>query len=192
MTKENLRRKIGHLIIILVLLLAYVAVPRILNITLATIMSYILLIATEKRSFRRYIGIRRNRSFAVWFFPLAFEMAVQIFWNIPLAYVFIALVAGLGDTIAYLVGRSWQINFWSIFEKSKTIAGAVAMWIVIVLGGLSMLWFMEPALLSFGMAFKLIIIGGALAYVEFVMEKGLDNVFLPFAAGLLWFLTMNV
>jgi phytol kinase len=113
-------------------------------------------------------------------FPAGLLLAVMLGWNHPRAIAYAALVLGVADPAAALVGKQGQGVSWSVIGGHKTLAGSLAFAAVTVGIGLLMG-------LGTGDVRILAVVGAALvlALVEGSLGYGLDNLPVPAVGSLL-------
>ena len=113
-------------------------------------------------------------------FPAGLLLAVMLGWNHPGAIAYAALVLGVADPAAALVGKRGQGVSWSVIGGHKSLAGSLAFAAVTVGIGLLMG-------LGTGDVRILAVLGAALvlALVEGSLGYGLDNLPLPAIGSLL-------
>ena len=113
-------------------------------------------------------------------FPAGLLLAVMLGWNHPGAIAYAALVLGVADPAAALVGKRAEGVSWSVFGGHKTLAGSLAFAAVAVGVGLLMR-------LATGDVRIPAVVGAALvlALVEGSLGYGLDNLPVPAVGSLL-------
>jgi len=112
------------------------------------------------------------------FLPLGVALAALLFLPHDLAaFQFGVLVMGISDALAGFVGERFGKHSISLFKNKKSIKGSLAF--LISTGILTFLFLPE-----FG--YQLLLIPLTLTFTEFLLIYGLDNLFLPIVAGLLF------
>ena len=124
-------------------------------------------------------GIKRVTVGAL-IFPAGLLLAVMFAWNHPAAIAYAALVLGVADPAAALVGKRGDGVSWPVIGGHKTLAGSLAFAAVAVGIGLVMG-------LGTGDVRILAVVGAALvlALVEGSLGYGLDNLPVPAVGSLL-------
>jgi phytol kinase len=117
-------------------------------------------------------------------FPIGLVVAVLFGWGHPAAIAYAALVLGVADPAAALIGKRLDGLGWSVIGGHKTLAGSATFALVTVAIGL---------LIGIGVGDVrvLAVLGAAvvLAAIEGSLGYGLDNVPVPAAAsvlGIMW------
>jgi len=117
-------------------------------------------------------------------FPAGLLLAVLVGWHHPGAIAYAALVLGLADPAAALVGARLTGARWAVLGGHKTLGGSIAFYIVAVAIGV-----------LFGVAtgghqlFGALAAGAVLATIEGGLGYGLDNLPVPAVAsalGIIW------
>src|SRR5438046_4261610 len=113
-------------------------------------------------------------------FPAGLLLAVVVGWNHPGAIAYAALVLGVADPAAALVGKRGQGVSWPVIGGHKTLAGSLTFAAVTVGIGLAMSLAAGdlPILSVLGPAAVLALVDGSLGY-------GLDNIPVPAVGSLL-------
>jgi phytol kinase len=120
-------------------------------------------------------------------FPIGLLLAVLLGWNHPGAIAYAALVLGVADPAAALVGKRLEGVGWPVIGGHKSLAGTLAFALVTVAIGL-----------LFGVGVGdvrfLAVLGSAavLASIEGSLGYGLDNVPVPGVASLLGILWLGL
>jgi dolichol kinase len=117
-------------------------------------------------------------------FPAGLLLAVLVGWHHPGAIAYAALVLGLSDPAAALIGSRAKGAGWSVLGGHKTIAGTVAFVVITFAIGVLMG-------VAIGRSQLLLAIGAAavLATMEGSIGYGLDNLPVPAVAsalGIIW------
>lgn len=145
-----------------------------------------LLFSKRRRILNSVHGIKKESIGALLFAPSLVLTAV-IFWPInPAIFQGSALILGLSDGLAGVVGAKYGKKKYNI-TGDKTIEGSLVFFFITVLILLGILYTSSLALNFYGVLF---VIGGALllAIVEGMSGKGWDNLFIPIvAAGVIYF-----
>jgi phytol kinase len=143
-----------------------------------------LLVWTRARHLLRSVhGIHRTTVGAL-IFPVGLLLAVLFGWGHPGAIAFAALVLGIADPVAALVGKRLKGFGWPVVGGEKTLVGTLSFALVAVVIGL---------LIGVGVGDVrwLAVLGAAavLAAIEGSLGYGLDNVPVPAVAsvlGIVW------
>ena len=113
-------------------------------------------------------------------FPIGLLLAVLVGWGHPGAIAYAALVLGIADPTAALIGKRLKRVGWPVLGGHKTLAGALSFAMVSVAIGV---------LIGIGVGdVRLLAILGAaavLASIEGTLGYGLDNVPVPLVASAL-------
>ena len=152
-------------------------------VTLAILFTVVLFVTRERNMLRSIHAIDRASAGAL-VFPAGLLLAVVVGWRHPAAIAYAALVLGLADPAAALVGaRAKQVG-WGVLGGHKTIAGSVTFGVVTFAVGMAL-----------GVAtggphlFAVIAVAAVLTMVEGSIGYGLDNLFVPALAsalGIIW------
>lgn len=152
-------------------------------VVLAGLFTGVLFVTHERRMLRSIHAIDRA-SVGALVFPAGLLLAILVGWHHVSAIAYAALVLGLADPAAALVGARVKSVGWAVPGGRKTLAGSVAFGVVaaaigVLIGGVVG----EPRVLAaFAAAALLSAIEGSLGY-------GLDNLPLPAVAsvlGIIW------
>jgi len=139
-----------------------------------------LLTWTRARGLLRSVHGIDRASVGALVFPIGLVVAVLFGWGHPAAIAYAALVLGVADPAAALIGKRLAGAGWPVIGGHKTLAGSVTFALVTVAIGL---------LIGIGVGdvHLLAVLGAALvlAAIEGSLGYGLDNIPVPAAASLL-------
>jgi dolichol kinase len=139
-----------------------------------------LLTWTRARGLLRSVHGIDRASVGALVFPIGLVVAVLFGWGHPAAIAYAALVLGLADPAAALIGKRLAGAGWPVIGGHKTLAGSATFALVTVAIGL---------LIGIGVGdvHVLAVLGAALvlAAIEGSLGYGLDNIPVPAAASLL-------
>lgn len=115
-------------------------------------------------------------------------MATALIFPSPYVYALAVINLGVADGLAAVFGMRFGRKQYDVFGSTKTIAGLITSFTVVIITGL-IFWLVvadyrpQPLLLIN----HLIATAAVVAGLEFVSFKGLDNLTIPLATGLLYF-----
>lgn len=179
-------RKISHLLsgLISAILPFLVSLQDIVLIGLVILLILLLSQKTEKLAGIHNIN---KKSFGAIFFPIGLVMTALIFWEYePLLFTSSALVLGLSDGLAALVGHKYGKH--KIF-KDKTAEGSLAFL------SISSIIIITSLVFIFDVPFKIALLNSfwvsfLLMGIELYSWKGTDNLLLPVATAFVLFLIL--
>lgn len=144
---------------------------------------FLLLVLSKRKNLLNSIHKINDESMGALFFAPSLTLAAIIFWPTnPLIFQGSALVLGLSDGIAGIVGTRYGRREYNITGR-KTMEGSLVFFIVTILILLSILYISEASLtMNKGALF---VFGGSLllTIVEAAFGKGWDNLFIPIVTG---------
>ena len=152
-------------------------------IALAVLFTAVLALTRGRNMLRSVHAIDRTSAGAL-VFPAGLLLAVLVGWHHPGAIAYGALVLGLADPAAALVGARSKGVGWVVVGGHKTIAGSAAFYIVAVAAGVLV-----------GVAaggphwFAVVAAAAVLTAIEGSIGYGLDNLPVPAVAsalGIIW------
>jgi phytol kinase len=122
------------------------------------------------------------------YFPLGMGFAALFFWGTPVIFSGAALLFAIPDGISGYIGKHFGHHAYSI-TGTKTVEGSVAFFASALMVFLAwiILFNLEPDNI---LILKGIVLALFLTIIKGTLGKGLDNLFLPVAAG--WFLLLFI
>jgi len=178
-----LTRKVAHIGggILSSLLPYFVTLPE--AIFIGGIFSLILIWTRRKHLLNSVHQIEEKNMGAV-LFPIGLTISACLFWKTnPLIYQGSALLMGLSDGFAGLIGRRFGKLFYS-FTGRKTLEGSFTFLITTLAIIIPLIMLMnQPIKIS-----KVIIGAIILTFVEGAIGKGFDNLFVPIVGGYILFI----
>ena len=105
----------------------------------------------------------------------------------PKVYALAVVNLGLGDGLAAIIGRRYGRIKYDVFGSTKSLVGLLTIFSVAVASGAVFMWQAadyQPQLLF--MATHVVASAAVIAGLEFVSFRGLDNLSIPLATGLLY------
>ena len=145
---------------------------------------FLILAWSKRKNFLNSVHKINDESIGALLYAPSLTLTAIIFWPInQLAFQGAALVLGLSDGIAGIVGRRYGKRKYSI-TGTKTIEGSTVFFLITALI-LSAILFAnggQPLLSK-----TIFVLGGSLllTIIEALLGKGWDNLFIPFVAGLI-------
>ncbi len=139
-----------------------------------------LLTWTRARGFLKSVHGIDRASVGALVFPIGLVVAVLFGWGHPAAIAYAALVLGVADPAAALIGKRLAGVGWPVIGGRKTLAGSLTFALVTVAIGLLIG-------IGAGDVRVLAVVGAAavLAAIEGSLGYGLDNIPVPAAASVL-------
>jgi len=130
------------------------------------------------------------------YFPIAFGAVVYYYWPQPVLMVASMMPLTWGDSMASIVGQRYGHYHYSIWKRTRSLEGSVAMlfwsWVTTSLALLVMPYLLDKPLIDWMLA---LIYGGIVAIVATVVEAlsplGLDNLTIPAASVLILHVLRN-
>jgi len=122
------------------------------------------------------------------YFPLAFCLAILLFWERSNLLVACLMPLTWGDSTASILGRAYGHIKYTVFGNTRSIEGSVCMFLFSLISTALALWLVRPGSgfgLSFGVAFVVAIMA---TLTEAVSPWGLDNLLVPTTSGLVLYL----
>ncbi len=142
------------------------------------------LVLTRGRNLLRSVHAVDRASVGALVFPAGLLLAVLVGWHHPGAIAYAALVLGLADPAAALVGTRMKGVGWAVVGGHKTISGGVAFYIVTSAVGV-----LIGAATGGPHLFAAIAAAAVLTTIESSIGYGLDNLPVPAVAsalGIIW------
>lgn len=140
---------------------------------LAVMFIAVILISRRRGIFRSIHDANRVGLGELWY-PIGILAASLLFHQVP-AFMYAVLVLAVSDGLAGLLGKYFGRKKFTVFNANKTYVG-------------SLVFAASAAAIGLMIGLPLIIaLGGAivLTIIELVARRGIDNVLLPIAAGLI-------
>jgi dolichol kinase len=176
-------RRIAHTVgaVSVALLSLFLQLPEL--IALAVLFTAVLVLTRGRNMLRSVHAIDRASAGAI-VFPAGLLLAVLVGWHHPGAIAYAALVLGLADPAAALVGPRIKGVGWAVVGGHKTIAGSVAFGTVTIAVGV-----LIGVATGGPHVFAAIAAAAVLTTIEGSIGYGLDNVPVPAVAsalGIIW------
>ncbi len=150
---------------------------------------FLILLWSKKKNFLNSVHKMSEESIGALLYAPSLTLTAIVFWPInQLAFQGAALVLGLSDGIAGIVGRRHGKRKYSI-TGTKTVEGSVAFFLITVLILSAILLANSSQPLFSKMIF---VFGGSsfLTIIEALFGKGWDNLFIPLVAGFILLLAL--
>lgn len=109
-------------------------------------------------------------------FPLGLAISAVLFYGNPEAFRFSVLALGVCDAVAALVGTYIPLGGFNVLGQRKSLSGMVGCFVAAL--SLSLVFGVNP--------FGAIMLATVIMLVEATFVFGLDNLFVPIVAGLLY------
>lgn len=175
-------RKFVHITAGIVSCLLPIAVSQMTAISIGIVFSLFLFWAQRARVLESIHNVQDNNVGAI-FFPLGLIPCVIWFWDNSLVFQSSALILGLSDGFACILGRRYGKRGYNI-TGYKTLEGSTSFFITTVMV-LMVVTFLSGTVLS---PVKVcMILGGSLALtlIEGALGRGWDNLFIPISAAII-------
>ena len=144
-----------------------------------------ILFAKQNKWFNSIFGVDRS-TYGELFFVAGILFANLVFAH-PMVYALAVANLGLADGLAAIVGTQYGKQKYRVFGATKSLIGMFTSFAVAALTG-SVFWIFaidyNPGILF--MATHVIATSAVISGLEFVSFKGLDNITIPLASGLLY------
>ena len=105
----------------------------------------------------------------------------------PEVYALAIVNLGLGDGLAAIIGKRYGKTKYNVFGSTKSLVGLLTMFSVAVISGSVFLWLAadyQPQLIF--MITHVVASAAVISGLEFISFRGLDNLSIPLATGLLY------
>lgn len=148
----------------------------------------LLLFSKRKKILNSIHNINEDSMGALLFVP-SLTLTAIIFWHInPIIFQGAALILGLSDGIAGIVGARYGKKKYSI-TGIKTVEGS---FIFFLITALILFFILYASGLQSFFTIALFVLGGSLflTIIEAIFSKGWDNLFIPIVAGLIIYFTL--
>lgn len=146
---------------------------------------FAIFVAKQHRWFNSVFGVERSTYGEVFF--IGGIMFANLIFDSPMVYALAVINLGLADGLAAIIGTKYGRQQYRVFGATKSLIGMfVSFAVALVTGGLFWMFATEfyPGLLF--VATHVIATSAVVSGLEFVSFKGLDNVTIPLATGLLY------
>ncbi len=184
---SEITRKIVHIGVGNSIVLAWILqMPRMIGIGASVVAACVALISYQIDLFQSVNGVGRH-SFGTFFYAISIGLLIALFWFPeqglqPFAVVGI-LVMTWGDALAALVGQTWGRHPYQLGSIQKSWEGSVTMALVsvvvtMVVLGAAFGW-------SSAIGWVAVLTGVTAAVLEILSWRGVDNVTVPLASGVL-------
>ena len=144
-----------------------------------------ILFAKQYNWFNSIFGVNRSTHGEL-FFVAGIAFANLVFAN-EMVYALAVANLGLADGLAAIVGTQYGKQKYNVFGATKSLIGMFTSFVVAVITG-TVFWIFaidfHPGLLF--MATHIVATSAVISGLEFVSFKGLDNITIPLATGLLY------
>ena len=144
-----------------------------------------ILFAKQYKWFNSIFGVNRSTHGEL-FFVAGIAFANLVFAN-PMVYALAVANLGLADGLAAIVGTQYGKQKYNVFGATKSLIGMFTSFVVAVITG-TVFWIFaidfHPGLLF--MVTHVVATSAVISGLEFVSFKGLDNITIPLATGLLY------
>lgn len=157
--------------------------PFITNLTIALCFSvfFVIVLALSQR-FRLIQSVHESEDgLGSIYFPIGMGLAAIFFWDAPAVFSGAALLFAIPDGVSGYVGRRFGKNLYSL-TGTKTLEGSLAFFCVTL--SVFTVW---AYIFHFIPSTSAVILGAEIAVLLTLLEssigEGLDNLFLPIAAG---------
>jgi len=143
---------------------------------------FLILLWSKKKNFLNSVHKINEESIGALLYAPSLTLAAVVFWPInQLAFQGAALVLGLSDGIAGIVGRRYGKRKYSI-TGNKTVEGSIVFFLItaLILSAILLANSNQPLLSK-----TMFVLGGSvlLTIIESLFGKGWDNLFIPLVAG---------
>ncbi len=178
-------RKVIHIGVGNIILLAWwLDVPQWLGVVCAVIAAGLALVSYKVNILQSLNGVGR-KSFGTFFYAVSIGVLIALFWvtNLHLFAVIGILVMTWGDALAALIGQTWGYHPYQIGPIHKSWEGSLTMWVisgvvVALVLGLAQGWSDQVGRVA-------IVIGTLATGLEIMSWRGIDNLTVPLASGVL-------
>ena len=148
-------------------------------VALAVVFSAFLIGTRVRGSLKSVHAVARPTAGAL-IFPAGLLLAAVAVWSHPAAFSYAALMLALPDPAAAVVGRRFGSLRWRVPGGEKTVLGSLTFFAVAFVVGMG---FAVAA--GNGSLLAVAAAAAVLTIIEAALGYGLDNLFIPVAAGLL-------
>ena len=111
----------------------------------------------------------------------------SLFFPDPTVYALAVINLGMADGFAAIIGTKYGRIKYDVFGSTKSLIGMLTSFIVVIISGL-LFWMLavdyKPDMVFIGM--HIVATAAVVSGLEFVSFKGLDNLTIPLATGLLY------
>ena len=142
-------------------------------------------LAQRLKLFNSIFGVNRI-TYGEAMFVIGIIMTAILFKN-PTVYALAVINLGVADGFAAIIGTRYASKKYDVFGSTKSLIGMMTSFIIVVLSG-TLFWILavdyQPNLIF--MFTHIISTGAVVSGLEFVSFRGLDNLTIPLATGLLY------
>jgi len=133
--------------------------------------------------------IADKRNLGTIYYPLSLCILVALFWKEPtrLIPVIGSMIMGLGDGFASIVGQRWGRHPFHPWHHTKSLEGSLAMFVFSFLAVCGVLAVMSRNPVSV-ILLRAVLMASAATVIEALSPWGIDNLTVPVASGLLYWL----
>ncbi|MCY3804350.1 MAG: hypothetical protein OXF85_00515 [Candidatus Saccharibacteria bacterium] len=144
-----------------------------------------ILVAQQLKIFNSIFGINR-----VTYGEVSYVIGIiltSLLFPDPTVYALAVINLGLADGFAAIIGTKYGRIKYNVFGSTKSLAGMFTSFVIVIISGL-LFWILavdyKPSLVFVCM--HIISTAAVVSGLEFVSFKGLDNLTIPLATGLLY------
>ena len=115
-------------------------------------------------------------------------IATSLVFPAPEVYALAVINLGVADGLAAIIGKRYGKIKYNVFGSTKSLVGLATTMVVVTITGALFFWQVadyRPELIF--MITHVLAAGAVISGLEFVSFKGLDNLTIPLATGLLYF-----
>ncbi len=115
-------------------------------------------------------------------------IATSLVFPAPEVYALAVINLGVADGLAAIIGKRYGKIKYNVFGSTKSLVGLATTMVVVTITGALFFWKVadyQPELIF--MVTHVLASGAVISGLEFVSFKGLDNLTIPLATGLLYF-----
>ena len=178
-------RKLTHILVALWMAFWLFTLSQLAIVYLGLFLLFGIFIAQRFKMFNSIFGVNRL-TYGEAMFVIGIMVTALLFPN-PTVYALAVVNLGLADGFAAIIGTCYGTKKYTVFGSTKSLIGMFTAFSIVVFSG-SLFWILavdyRPGLIF--VITHLVATGAVVAGLEFVSSRGIDNLTIPLATGLLY------